>query len=278
MEQASDALVRRDYFAAERLAHSALRKAHAARDYERMARIILPLQEARRQKRDLAFDAAQRGAVFLIDADVPASKKLVEGCYLVAPPRVGADGRLLRESADRREVPTIITVREPTTRDGRWPLVALGPVTVRAKVDPPKPPPACAAKSSAAKVKSKASAPTKAGARASAKKGSVAAAIEQPAIETSASSPPVAGKPTPEWFLAANEALGDAAIASVAENLTPHARVDVLMELLETTPDHEKLHQRLADAAREAARTPVKTPSVRRPVVPFDAAAPDEDM
>lgn len=273
MDQASQALVRRDYFAAERLAHSALRKAHAARDYERMARIVLPLQEARRQKRDIAFDAAQRGSIYLIDADVPTGKKLVEGCYLVAPPRVGADGRMMRESADRREVPAIITVREPTTRDGRWPLVALGPVTVRAKVDPPRPPKASAAKASVGKAKSKAGAPARGVQASSKKKGSPVSASEPPPAESLS-----VDKPSPEWFLSANEALGDAAIASVADNLTPHARVDVLMELLETTPDHEKLHQRLAEAAREAARTPLKTPSVRRPVVPFDADAPDEDM
>ncbi|MFN3311207.1 MAG: ABC transporter permease, partial [Thermomonas sp.] len=45
---------RRDYFAAERLCLEALELAHKACDYERMARICLPLQEARRQKRDLA--------------------------------------------------------------------------------------------------------------------------------------------------------------------------------------------------------------------------------
>src|SRR5689334_10244420 len=57
MERASTALEAMRYFEAERLASTALRRAHAAADFERMARILLPLQEARRQKRQLAVDS-----------------------------------------------------------------------------------------------------------------------------------------------------------------------------------------------------------------------------
>ena len=76
MEQASRALVGRDYFAAEKLALSALRRAHHDADYERMSRIILPLQEARRQKRDMAFETRK---VFVVDGEIPHGRGLVAG-------------------------------------------------------------------------------------------------------------------------------------------------------------------------------------------------------
>jgi hypothetical protein len=71
--------------------------------------------------------------------------------------------------------------------------------------------------------------------------------------------------PGPEWFQSAGEALGDAAIARVKAELPASWRVDELMLYLEAIPDHEKLHQRLAEACRDAARegpAPVERRSV----------------
>ncbi|MBY0311251.1 MAG: hypothetical protein K2W85_04215 [Phycisphaerales bacterium] len=243
MEQSSAALVKRDYFAAERLASSALRRAYAAGDFERMARIVLPLQEARRQKRDLAVDS---GKIYIVDSELPQGKTLKPGCYLISPPRVGVDGRLLREMADEREVPTVVIVREPPSREGLWPIVAVGPVTVRTKVAPPPP-----AKPAAKKKPAK---PT------ATKKGKTAEPAE-PAVA------PV-GEPvlTTAWFLSTSELLGDAAIAQIAATLPAASRVDALMDRLEAHPDHEKLHQRLAEACREAILEPARKRRALDPV------------
>lgn len=203
MERASRELVSRRYFEAERDCVEALARAHAAGDYERMARIVMPLQEARRQKRDMAFEA---GEVTLVTGALPSGRALKPGCYLVAPPRVGVDGRALREAADKKKVPTIVVVREPTTRDGLWPIVAIGPVTFRARVRPPEGGPDAL--------------------------------------------------PSREWMVEATEALGDAGIAQVPPDADPYTRADMLYERLQAHPDHEKLHQFLADACREAARSP----------------------
>lgn len=215
MEKASRALVERRYFEAERLSAEALEEAHGAGDYERMSRILMPLQEARRQKRQLAGEA---NGFFVIDDQLPKPGKLVAGCYLVKPPRVGLDARMLREMADRREVPVIIVCREPTTREGKWPVVALGPVTVRAKVDPPT-----------------AAAPKKRGRK------PVTDADQEPL-------------PDLRWFLEANERLGDAAIEGVDAARGLANRIEDLFNRLNAHPDHEKLHQRLADLCAEAAR------------------------
>ncbi|MGE3108034.1 MAG: hypothetical protein AB7G11_00155 [Phycisphaerales bacterium] len=233
MERASRALVRRRYFEAERLSLEGLRAAHAAWDFERMSRVVLPLEEARRQKRDMAFDAEYVGVV---DDALPEGERLRAGCYLVCPPRVGADGRTLRDLADAGEIATIVVVREPTTREGLWPIVALGPVTIRTKVKPPE-------------------SGSKRGREGRSKRG---------AGTTRA---PVAEKVYPgrTWFLRSNEQLGDAALASVDATLDPIGRVDALMKRLEAHPDHEKLHQALGEACRECVRHVARHGMPKRP-------------
>ena len=61
MESASAALAATRYFEAERLAWQALGAAHSAKDFERMGRIALPLQEARRQRYQQALDVGTGG-------------------------------------------------------------------------------------------------------------------------------------------------------------------------------------------------------------------------
>lgn len=261
MEQASQHLGHRRYFDAEQACLEALRRAHVIRDYDRIARLVLPLQEARRQKRDIALDSGQ---VFLVSGELPDPAHLGAGCYLIAPPRVGVDGRLLREAADRSHIPVVVTVREPTTRDGLWPVVAVGPTTLRTKVAPPPaappPPPPAAAKSGKGKSTVTKKAPKAA-----------PAAPEPSAVERLAGS---TSMPAPKWFVETNEALGDAAIANLNPSAHPTSRVDTLIELLESHPDHEKLHQRLEEAARAAARDP-RPP--RRPAHPMPDEFDDDD-
>ena len=135
MERASAALESAKYFDCERLASEALELAHADHDYDRMARILLPLQEARRNRRLAAIDTGSIGVL----EEMPAEEESIEsGCYLIQPPLVGADGRELRERALSDGAPVLVVVREPKTRLGLWPIVMIGPVTVRTRVDPPK--------------------------------------------------------------------------------------------------------------------------------------------
>lgn len=229
MEQAHQALVKRRYFECEAVSASALRKAHSILDYDRMARILMPLQEARRQKRDLALDAVR---VTVLAAEMPPPDALQAGCYLVCPPRVGVDGRAMREAADDREVPTVVLVREPTSRDGLWPVVAVGPVTIRAKVRPPE-------LISVEELEASRKGAKKRG-------GKRAASADSPLV------------PPPRWFVEASEQLGDQAIASVDMRLPAHLRVDMLLERLEALPDHEKLHQALEAACRQALKEPLR--------------------
>jgi hypothetical protein len=138
MEKASAALAKTKYFEAERLADKALRLARRGDDFARMTRIIMPLQEARRQRLLQALDV---GTVTIINESVSETTRVDPGCYLVRPPQVGADARRLRLAGLQQEVPTAVVCREPLTQLKLCPIVAIAPgVTVREMVDPPEDP------------------------------------------------------------------------------------------------------------------------------------------
>lgn len=140
MEEASAALVATQYFHAERLAAEALSLAHQSRDFERMARIVMPLQEARRLRRQQAADSKKLTRIDnypAFEALMTGTEPLKPGCYLIEPPLVGADARELREKGLHDEVPVIVLAREPETQMGLWPVVTVGPLTVRARIEPP---------------------------------------------------------------------------------------------------------------------------------------------
>ncbi len=211
MERASQLLQNTEYFECERTAMKALDRAWALRDFERMARICLPLQECRRQRRLVALDA---GRAAVLTSFSGSAGSVAAGCYLLEPPLLGIDGHSFREQANRRQVPVVVLVREPLTRKGTWPIVGVGtgpstPISIRVYVEP------------------------------------------------------VTGTPTPEWFARTGEALGDAAIAKLDARMPAAWRVDDLLHYLDAVPDHEKLHQRLADECRLAATQPAAPPRRR---------------
>jgi hypothetical protein len=67
--------------------------------------------------------------------------------------------------------------------------------------------------------------------------------------------------------MAAQEALGDAAIAKAPGNVPADHHVDDMLDLLEAVPDHEKLIQAAAQACREAAGTEPSPLPRRRPIM-----------
>lgn len=136
MEEASAALAAGDYFECERLAAGALQTAFAREQWELVARITLPLQEARRQRRLMAIEADQ---VFIYDKNPPTGEQPLEpGCYVICAPCVAADARRINEAALDQGVPVIAFACEPKTQTGLLPLAVVGPTTIRAKVKPPK--------------------------------------------------------------------------------------------------------------------------------------------
>lgn len=233
MERASAALASMSYFKAEALAMDALGEARRRRDYAAMARIVLPLQEARRQIRQQACDTP---GVRVVDEHAALKGRVEPGCWLVRPSLLGMDAARLRARGRTARVPLMVLAREPLVRSGpnagAWPVVAVGErrpdsliragpnrlLTLRAYVPPPE------------------------------------------------GTEPDPGPPTRDrstrpieqaWFVAAQEALGDAAIRSLRDDEPAAVRVDEVLDMLEALPDHEKLHQRLEHLCHEAILAPI---------------------
>jgi len=199
MTKAQLALSRNHWFEAERLCARALDMARGECDFNLMARIVLPLQEARRQRMQIAFDSKK---LVILDTPTTEERQFEPKCYLVQPPLVGADARRMRLLALEREIPAMFLCREPKNQLGLCPVVAVGQITVRVRIDPPK----------------------------------------------------KWEKPDLAWYIEACEQLGDAAIEALDRDAEPARQVDALLERLDTVPDHEKLHQALAELCKEAAR------------------------
>jgi hypothetical protein len=104
MEEASEALARTDYFACEKLCLQALDLARDSNDYERYARILLPLQESRRLRRQAAADAG----TFILTAELSPQAILDQhpaGCLLLTdPPYTDEHEQAIRQLAFEREL------------------------------------------------------------------------------------------------------------------------------------------------------------------------------
>lgn len=119
MESASQALVATDYFEAEALCLHALERAFQAGDTERMARILLPLQESRRQRRHEAVDSGVRRVL----TRRPAEQANEPGLYVCVPPLKPADAHAVREDLKQRRVPALVLFAQSGPQ-GAWEVVA----------------------------------------------------------------------------------------------------------------------------------------------------------
>lgn len=103
MERASAKLMAMEYLACEALCEEAMAMARSAGDFDRYARILLPLQEARRQRRQAAVDA---GVVVLNGPRMSADEILrthKQGCLmLIGPPYAADDEKAVRNLARER--------------------------------------------------------------------------------------------------------------------------------------------------------------------------------
>jgi hypothetical protein len=237
MERASKALVDTRYFECQRVCLQALARAHRQLDFERMARITLPLQEARRQRRQLAVDASfppsrksgHSPGVRILDSLRSIPRDPAPGCYLFQPPLIAADARAFRDAADAAEIPVFVLSREPFARDGTWPIASVGVVTVRTKVQPP-----------------------------------FAIERDERRVTKDFVTSADAWRISRIWFEETGEALGDSAIARLRYDEPAAWRVEDLLEFIDAFPDHEKLHQRLDEACRQAMTEPLPEEKRRR--------------
>ncbi len=226
MEQACAHLGATRYFDAADDCFRALALARRADDFERMARICLPLQEARRWIRQEALDT---GRVTVVSRPEDLGAQPEPGCYLIQPPLIGVDARQIRQLFWNARIPAFVLCREPLTREHLWPIVGVGERVARVRIAPPP-------------------------------------GVERWTDTTGQPRPMCGDRITapihPDWFAHAGEELGDQAIVEAhasAEEGDPLAwLVDDFLDYLEACPEHEKFMQALAAACRGAigATTP----------------------
>ena len=213
MQRATMALTRMDYLSCEEDCLEALREARAAGDWAYYCRVLMPLQEARRQRRMIAAEGTIRLGTGQLAGPATAWLDSIEsGCIVVTHPFKIADAQQLEQTArDARRHIEVLYADNPVSADP-WTLRSFAGPNVLHSIAPP---------------------PTD--------------WIDRwmPASQDPSTPPPWPA----DWFVGATEALGDAALRQVDTPLGDSERLAALEQRLAVITDHEFLHQRLWDAA-----------------------------
>ncbi|MCE9589664.1 MAG: hypothetical protein K8S99_03980 [Planctomycetes bacterium] len=214
MENASAALVKMDYLGCESLCLEALARARRERGWAYYTRILLPLQEARRQRRMIAAEGVIRlGTATLTGAPADWLRETPSGATVVTHPHTADTARALDELARAQRLHVEVLFADSDAA-ATWRLRSFrGPAVTR---EVPAPPPEW----------------------------------RDRWIKPGKTTPGNARTPA-DWFIDATEALGDAALVCIdGKTLAPEQRLEALEACLEVVTDHEIIHQRLGDAAR----------------------------
>ena len=213
MEDASRKLVEMDYLASEARCLEGLRIARENENWTGYGRVLLPLQECRRQRRMIAADAAvQLGTP---DGMTGSLLALSAGCIAVTHPLSAEDaGRLAKEAAKhRRHIEVLWCACD--VDDEVWTIRTFDGSQIECKMPGP-----------AEDFRGELLEAASAGHR----------------LQTAG-----------HWFIAASEALGDAALSAVEAPEGSLDRLEQLELMVQAVGDHEILHQQLGDAARALA-------------------------
>lgn len=218
MERASGALVATDYLGCEQLCLDALRAAREKGDWAYYARILLPLQESRRQRRMIAADGFVRlGTSDLEGPHRDWSGSFPAGCIVVTRPFTPQHATALVAALGQQGRCIEVLFADNAIDEPRWRIRSI--VQSGVSVERPAPP------------------------------------MEWLDRWLSPDEVRSTGEPGPDdWFIDATEALGDAALEHVTAPEGSIQRIEQLEVMLAAAGDHEILHQRLGDAARAAAR------------------------
>ncbi len=217
MESASQALGAREYLACEALCLEALNLARSEKDWGYYARILLPLQEARRHRRTICAEGFIR--LGLSADDLATLEKALPDqpfCLVLTwPATVELAQRL--ETFCRREFRFAeILWADNSVETTPWTLQSFHGVPV--SVSWPAPPTSW--------------------------RNRWLSPLEQ--VQPNPQAPATAPG---DWIINVTEALGDAALKQVQSPLGTLARVHELEACLAAMADHEILHQRLSEAA-----------------------------
>lgn len=211
MEQASQALSAREYARCEHLCVSAMNRAHDLGEWATLQRILLPLQESRRLKRQTAID----GLVLLGTNEVadPLESLIADprcGCIVMTWPYTPAQFEEVERLCQKGQRQVEVLYAENTTDAATWWITNTCSPQVRIEMPAPN--------------------------------------VEWVGqwVDPLSTTPPTPA----HWFMQAGEALGNAAFESITSKPGTKEYVEALIRAVDDMNHHEILHQRLADAAR----------------------------
>jgi len=224
MQSASQALAVMDYLHCEQQCEQALDLARQRRLWDAYARVLLPLQEVRRQRRMIAAEGMIRlGSASL---EGPARNVLETlkdgGCLVLTHPHSAEDAEALLEIARSKQQHIELLWAEEGGDAERWLLRTFIGQDLKVSVDAP--PQAWQDRWFTPQEVLQATGESQAG--------------------VNRSSNPA------DWFMDASESLGDAGLALADEINDLGLRLQLLEDCVMGVPDHELLHQRLAQTAR----------------------------
>lgn len=225
MTSASAALAHMDYLSSEVLCVQALQLAKQQACWADYARIILPLQECRRQRRMMAAEGDIRlGSASLSDSPADWLTQIGVGCMVLTQPHSRDEAHQLQALAQKQKRCIEVLWADCSVDEPTWRLRSF--VGAKTSVETPAPPADWRDRQLNAES-----------AGLSAKSGEIAGSVKTAAVAA-------------DWFLDACEMLGDAALAQVAAAPGQLARIEQLEHAIEAVVDHEILHQQLWRAAR----------------------------
>ena len=236
MESASQALVCMDYLHCEELCLNALAIARRIGDWPSYGRVLMPLQEARRQRRMIAAEGVIRLGSASLNGEPPAwLEQMGSGCLVLTRPHtVDHAIRLVQLACKQRQYVEAIFADGDVT-DKFWLLRSFTGSAVNCTV---------AAPADDCRDRWLTSDATEPASTQHHGRPADGCASDEPDPHSLAS----------DWFFNSCEALGDAALVHVTAALGSVERITQLKQCLDAVTDHEILHQRLGDAAR-AVRT-----------------------
>lgn len=242
MRRASDELARMDYLGCERTCQQALAAARLEGNFEDYARILLPLQEARRQRRLTAAEGGIRLGSASLEGEPPQwLEALGAGCIMLGHPHGAEQARALLTLAREHQLHLEVLWADSPVDDDRWTVRSFEGPDVRCEVD----------------------APPRTWRDRWLTPGEVLGGQGEVELDPSG------------WFLAASETLGDAALTYGKAPRDLSSRLARLEACLQVVTDHELLHQALAETARRAARQLLSaTGSSRKDEPPGGRGAP----
>lgn len=211
METASQALAELNYAQCESLCLDALGQARDQQDWVMYQRVLLPLQEARRQRRQAALDGPiLLGTPKRHDDQAQLLGDAEQGCVVLTWPYTASDAEALSELLSSQPQPIELLFADNAADSPTWRITSVNGPGLSIDLPAPK------------------------------------TDWRGQWIDPSKVTPPTPA----HWFMQASEALGNAALAAIEVQPGSLDYLQALEQALACVDDHEILHQRLAAAAK----------------------------